>query len=296
MAATQVRDEILSAGGSSDGTVPPGESVPVGVHAPMDNGRRGIYDNPRYHMYHPYSAPLPTTTPPTSASATRVTGISLDLLARPPPPPPQTQTPTAASSSASNQPRQAAVQDNRYHPYATSGANPRTIPSTTAPAPPLPRNDSYQDRFSGHSTDRVSRTPAPSQPRQSHFSSTGHGHGHGFDEIRPSQATLHLQPGVESLDRDPHGLVLPRMVGSSSGAGMVPKPHPLQHLVDIHNAGPVSAFSQDPSNFTGENLIYIYCVLTSLRGILRAGALLLARGSVECELPPSRGWLPPAFF
>ena len=44
------------------------------------------------------------------------------------------------------------------------------------------------------------------------------------------------------------------------------KPHPLQHLVDIHNAGPVSAFSRDPASFTGTTPIHCIPHLLSLEG------------------------------
>ena len=115
MASTHMTDEIFSAGGSTDGTVPPGETVSVDVHQPMDNGRRGIYDNPRYNQYHPHSAPLPASSA-RSASATRVTGINLELLTRPPPPlwPSQNPAPVRPTS----QPNEAASRGRRFHPYA----------------------------------------------------------------------------------------------------------------------------------------------------------------------------------
>ena len=318
-----VRDEFASIGGS-DGTTPPGE--PSSTEA---NHSGAVFDNPHYQRHYSTAPPLIWTSG--SASGRTFTGIDPSLLTRtPPPPPPRTQTETLPARPPSVQ---VGATSQRYHPY--SGANSRPggqMPVNGASFSAQPRiTESGLQRQSPHndrvqlnasqaggttsqqqhriSQDRAfnldqARSNDHSQTRQTSFASqmqsqgsAGHWQSIPLEGEQPS--TDYLSAGITASSSSP-----PRHSNShvhgvrqgQSGSHPAAKPHPLQHLVDIHNAGPVSAFSRDPSTFTGTKFIVLSKYLHSVGISSEWGLCLWARGSVECERAPSRGCLPPVFF
>ena len=327
--ASQVLDEILPAGGSSDGTFPPGEVVQADVHHPRDNGRRAVYDNPAYHRHHPYQAPASRSAPPV-----RITGMDPRILARtpPPPPPPQRQTPPLPPvSQPSRESRDGHLRGNDNFLSTPSGdltrpsgqsthgdqVHYRASPYSQAPMPPPSRNDFSQFRStSTHADSRVhasqhmisqdrvyatagARNMESSQSPRPMESGQIQSHSRGFaqpTQVSGNSSATVLGPREAYFSDSGYSHGVSQQRGAQSGSNPAPKTHPLQQLVDVHNAGPVSAFSQDPSAFTGTIYFPMYYILTSVRTSSEWGLCFWARGSVECELPPSRGWLPPVFF
>ena len=87
-------------------------------------------------------------------------------------------------------------------------------------------------------------------------------YGHGYGLLQGQMQSSSLEGAQPSFDISSTGH------GSKHGQSLShpsAKPHPLQHLVDIHNVGPVSAFSRDPAAFTGTNYS-LYSHLPSLEG------------------------------
>ena len=300
-----VRDEFASIGGS-DGTSPPGENNTGSANA--------VFDNPHYQRHYATAPPIVwPATPTTSASArTTFTGIDPSLLTRPPPPPPprtQTQIPSTQPSGVYSKPAmvsssRSSHSGQRFHPYSGVPNSTSMPAATTSHSGQFSASGAQHARGAGSNVqDHWQEIPLPgfhsgssagflatgSNAASSSSSGNGHGFGSRHGQIQSSSSTG-AQPSFVFPSTD-HGLQHGQSHSQPSAT-----PHPLQHLVDIHNAGPVSAFSRDPSTFTGK--YFIQCIpLTFFRGASsERGLCLWARGSVECELPPSRGWLPPVFF
>ena len=275
MASHSVRDEFASVAGS-DGTTPPGESNSAG---PSNAG--AIYDSQHYQRH--YATAPPIIWPATSASSGRTfTGIDPSLLTRsPPPPPPRTQIQTPATQTSNVQSTQ------RFHPYAVSSANDRSMPVNASSRPatqPVSFTGAQHSRGSlSDGQNQWQEIPLDGvQPGSGSFATgsnaastsvmQGQVQGHGFDSLHGQMQRSSFQGAQPSHDNSSsgHGYKHGQSLAHPSA-----KPHPLQHLVDIHNAGPVSAFSRDPATFTGTTPYTLYSTFTYFRGILQVGALSL---------------------
>ena len=265
MASHSVHDEFASVGGS-DGTTPPGETITAG-----SANANAIFDNPHYQRH--YATAPPIVWPTTSASArTTITGIDPSLLTRtPPPPPPRTQTQTLTSTShaagvLSGAPFVPSSSSQRFHPYSGQSSNARSIPvnvsSRTAAQPSSVSGAQHVQGASSGGQDHWQEVPLEGVQPGASFHGTGsnaasgsglHGHGYGFRQGQ-MQSSSHegVQPSFD-IPSTGHG-----SQHGQSHSHPSAKPHPLQHLVDIHNAGPVSAFSRDPSTFTGITLYNVF--------------------------------------
>ena len=194
------------------------------------------------------------------------------ILAQPPPPPPQTQNPPLptqpprSQSSAVFTPSTQAIANTPAGPIRSfngrfAAPTTATAPSSLQPAQTTRYSDSFgqhqpqhmlsQERVFSSDATRVSQV-SPGQSQSIHVDS-GLSQGLGLDSnsTGPSGGAFHF------TDHGYSGSFSQRASVSSSSPAA--KPHPLQHLVDIHNAGPVSAFSHDPATFTGDTS-FIHCI------------------------------------